>query len=182
MNRLKQIEEEIINCDQCPTDRIYKPEFGWGDSDRPMFMFIGQSPGFSNPEGLRGNSQWDRFFLELIKPFGLYHNDQTDEHEDNFYFTNLVKIPTKLDALPKEVLQHCADHVMEEIAAVQPQHIITLGRFPFQYLLNHPRRKGRVNRMTHPSAIRYNQISREDWIKEFETLVTSINNYSKRKE
>lgn len=165
MDRLKQIRQEIEECNQCLRDAQYQPEFGWGTPGK--IMIIGISPGKSNPNGLQGNSPWDEFFLRLIKPFNLT--------PDDFYFTNLIKIPCNVRELDPSVLEHAGNHVIDEIDAVNPTAIITLGAPPFHTLKKNSGLKGRsLTKMTHPSAMKYGGITKEAWLEEFEQALNTI--------
>lgn len=165
MDRLKQIEQELTDCQSCYKDGYSQMEFGWGDTTPGKIMFIGQAPGRSNPNGLRGNSPWDKFFLDLIKPYLT---------PDDFYFTNLVKVPCTIGEVDERTVEHCADHVIDEIEAIKPMAVLALGKHAYNYLRKNPRFKGRLISVMHPSAIKYGT-SREDWIAQFEKVLEKIN-------
>lgn len=150
---LKTFHNELEACEDCPIDKRFKHEFGWGVFGK--IMFIGQCPAFSNKNGKRGNSEFDKFFLELIQPLGLTFSD--------FYFTNLVKIPVKINDVNPEVLEHCASHLLKEVEIVKPKVILCLGKFSYLYA-----RKAGINcrPLAHPGSIKYNTITQEQWILE----------------
>lgn len=156
------LNKKILQCEGCPTSSKHIPELGWGTPEK--ILFVGQCPAFSNIHGVRGTSKFDKFFLELLKPVGLTSND--------FFFTNLVKVPAKMSLLSEEALDHCASHVKDEIALIRPKFIFTLGKFSYQSL----KKKGvRVYGMTHPGAIHHGAISIEQWQEGLKNLLIKTN-------
>ena len=80
-------------------------------------MFIGRSPASINKTGLQETSNFNQYFLELLKPIGISQSE--------FYFTNLIKIPiSNMKKVPKTVIHHCADHLIDEYLAVNPKIVI----------------------------------------------------------
>lgn len=150
---LLAFNEELKSCEDCPIDRRFKHEFGWGVLNK--IMFIGQCPAFSNTQGKRGNSEFDKFFMTLIEPLGLSFTD--------FYFTNLVKTPVKINDMNEAVLKHCATHLVDEVKLVKPQLVLCLGKFSYQYA----KKAGiQCRPLAHPGSIRYGNMTEEQWKEE----------------
>lgn len=154
---LLEVDQDILDCKNCPQNPNAKIELGWG---RPRkIAFIGQSPSPQNSEGLRGASGFDRYFFELINPLGI--------HSDDFYFTNLVKVPVNINQISKETLMHCARHVQDELDEVRPRIVLALGKYSYGYLKE--RLKGKSYRflsLMHPGALKYGSMTRENWQKD----------------
>lgn len=159
---LRSFYDELKSCEDCPVDRRFKHEFGWGVLDK--IMFIGQCPAFSNWKGKRGNSEFDKFFMELIQPIGLTFSD--------FYFTNLVKIPVKISDMNEAVLEHCATHLIDEVKLVKPKAIFALGKYAYQFS-----KKAGIDckPLAHPGSIKYGNITEEAWKQELKEKLVKIN-------
>lgn len=168
MKKIEQIDEEIVNCELCPVDQRFQHELGWGTHGK--IMFIGQCPSYTNKTGAQGTSDFDKFFLKLI-------SEAADLTIDDFYFTNLVKIPVDIKTISDEDLDHCATHVIDEIETTQPKMILCLGKYSYQ-TMKRAALKGlspRVYSILHPAAIRYGTMTGDQWKEEFKTLLTKLN-------
>ena len=77
---IEQVNNQIRRCSLCPNDKGMK-ELGWGALNG--IMFIGQYPTSINKTGLQETSNFNQYFLELLKPIGISQSE--------FYFTNLIK-------------------------------------------------------------------------------------------
>ena len=144
-------------------DRIYaagdcKPEFGWGRANK--IMFIGQNPSFSNLSGKRGDSEFDKFFLELIDPLT----------KEDFYFTNLIKFPADLGDLEDDVFVRSLSYLKEEIKIVEPKIIITLGRRAQEWV---EKLKISYFSLVHPSAMKYGTITEVDWKRKLNDILST---------
>ena len=86
-------------------------------------MFIGEGPGFhENEQGRPFVGAAGRFLEELLASMGLTR--------DQVFICNVVKCrpPGNRDPLPEEV-EACSGYLDRQGAAVNPQVIVTLGRF-----------------------------------------------------
>lgn len=86
-------------------------------------MFIGEGPGWhEDRQGLPFVGAAGQFLNEMLSNIGL--------SRDDVFITNVVKCrpPGNRDPLPDEIAA-CAAYLDEQIAAIQPKVIVTLGRF-----------------------------------------------------
>jgi len=86
-------------------------------------MFIGEGPGFhEDTQGRPFVGPAGQFLVELLASINLKRTD--------VFITNVVKCrpPGNRDPLPTEI-NACNDYLERQIAAIDPQVIVTLGRF-----------------------------------------------------
>lgn len=86
-------------------------------------MLIGEAPGWQeDKEGLPFVGASGKFLNELIASAGL--------NRDDVFITNIVKCrpPGNRDPLPDEI-SACAPYLDRQIALIDPEVIVTLGRF-----------------------------------------------------
>ena len=108
-------------CNLCSTRKMVV--FGEGCADRPTVMVIGEGPGETEDEtgrpfvGRAGN-----FLDKWLMAIGL-------DRAHNVYITNIVKCrpPMNRDPLPEEKAA-CLAFLKQQIALIQPQSILCLGR------------------------------------------------------
>jgi len=85
-------------------------------------MFIGEGPGFhEDTQGRPFVGPAGQFLVELLASINLKRSD--------VFITNVVKCrpPGNRDPLPAEI-NACNDYLERQIAAINPQVIVTLGR------------------------------------------------------
>jgi DNA polymerase len=129
---------------------------GTGPEDAEVF-FIGEGPGWhEDQQGLPFVGASGKFLTELIQRAGM--------QREEVFITNVVKCrpPGNRDPLPDE-MEACAPYLNEQIDAIDPLVVVTLGRFSMsRYFPNErisrihgqPRKFGRrtVVPMYHPAA------------------------------
>ncbi len=121
MGLLAEIAAEIMPCTNCALSRsrtIAVPGEGRADAD---IMFVGEAPG--RQEDMQGRpfvGPAGQFLNELLREAGL--------RREQVFITNIVKCrpPGNRDPLPSEI-EACRDHLIGQIAAIQPDVICTLG-------------------------------------------------------
>lgn len=120
---LDEIAAEVStcpNCDLCKGRTKAVP--GEGDPHAKI-MFIGEGPGFhEDKQGRPFVGPAGQFLVELLASTNLKRSD--------VFITNIVKCrpPGNRDPLPAEI-NACNDYLERQIAAIDPQVIVTLGRF-----------------------------------------------------
>lgn len=120
---LNQLAAQIHLCDRCrlaQTRQCAVP--GEGPQAAP-FLLIGEGPGFHEDQHGRpfvGAS--GKLLAKLLASIGL--------HRADVFIANVVKCrpPENRDPQPDEI-SACAPYLDQQIAAIQPRVIITLGRF-----------------------------------------------------
>ncbi len=127
---LNEIAHQTSVCTRCKLhySRINAvPGAGKPDSE---IMFIGEGPGFhENQQGLPFVGAAGSFLDELLAEAGLKRED--------VFITNVVKCrpPGNRDPQPEE-LEACKPYLERQIAAINPDVIVTLGRFSMGHFIN----------------------------------------------
>lgn len=172
-----QAFKNIRSCRDCPflshaVNRGKKEEF-W-ENGREI-MFIGQSPAITNRRKER-HSAFDKYFLSLV--------EKSDIDVKTICFTNVCKTSVPYgEKLTHEELEHCIDHLMNEIAEVKPTYIITLGSLAKDFVdlefdegliseFNIVNQNGKIIEIIevpiyavkHPGAIKYGSITETEFI------------------
>lgn len=155
--RLSQLAAQMRACEGCPlaqTRRHAVPGEGPHDA---AFLLIGEGPGFhEDQQGRPFVGASGKLLEKLLASIGL--------HRVDVFITNVVKCrpPDNRDPQPDEI-SACASYLDQQIAAIQPRVIITLGRFsmaryfPGQTITRvhgqHKEMDGRIHvPMFHPAA------------------------------
>ena len=157
MSALAQLCEEIIACRDCELAQ-YRTKVvpGEGAEDADL-LFIGEAPGWhEDQQGRPFVGPAGQFLDQLLASIGL--------RREEVYIANVIKCrpPQNRDPLPAEI-QNCRKWLDRQIEIIQPQMIITLGRYSLaQYFPNQsigkihgkPRKSGGViyYPMYHPAA------------------------------
>jgi len=131
--QLRKIKDEVINLKESPLykERIKNnvfPVIGEGNHYAKI-MFIGEAPGKN--EAATGRpfcGAAGRILDELLASVGIDRKD--------VYITNIVKDrpPFNRDPLPEEIKVY-APFLDRQIDIIQPQIIVTLGRFSMDYIM-----------------------------------------------
>jgi DNA polymerase len=122
-DQLREIASEIVVCPLCELARTRtKAVPGEGDPNARI-MLIGEGPGWHEDQQGRpfvGNA--GKFLNELLAIAGL--------DRDRVFITNVVKCrpPGNRDPFPDEIAA-CAPYLERQIAAIDPEIVVTLGRF-----------------------------------------------------
>lgn len=121
--KLDALREQIAVCTMCELHRAAtNPVPGDGNPDARILL-IGEAPGFhedAQGKPFVGNS--GKFLTQLLEQAGLSRED--------VFITNVVKHrpPGNRDPLPDEMAA-CAHYLEEQIEIIDPDVIVTLGRF-----------------------------------------------------
>lgn len=123
VDALQDIREEVAVCTRCELHRgATNPVPGEGNPEARILL-IGEAPGFhedASGQPFVGNS--GKFLTELLAKAGLTRED--------VFITNVVKHrpPGNRDPLPDEMMA-CAHYLDRQISIIDPDVIVTLGRF-----------------------------------------------------
>lgn len=127
---LKEIAEQTRVCTRCKLHHSRKNAVpGVGTPDTRV-MFIGEGPGFhENEQGLPFVGAAGKFLEELLGDAGLTR--------ETVFITNVVKCrpPGNRDPEPDE-LNACKTYLERQIAAINPDVIVTLGRVSMGYFID----------------------------------------------
>jgi uracil-DNA glycosylase family 4 len=126
---LEEIREDLGDCQRCglATSRT-NLVFGVGNPDAQLVL-VGEAPG--REEDIKGEpfvGEAGRLLDRILLAMGM--------QRENVYICNVLKCrpPNNRDPLPEEVAT-CEPFLIRQIAAIQPQVIVALGRFAVQSLL-----------------------------------------------
>ena len=130
LQQLHMLEQQMIQQDTCPQLRQQATQLVMGDGNvNATYVFIGEAPG--RQEDLKGRpfiGAAGKFLDEMLAAAGMNRED--------VYITNIVKYrpPNNRDPLPAEK-QAFWPFLLRELAIIQPQAIVTLGRHSMEYFL-----------------------------------------------
>lgn len=123
MSELETLAAEVAECTRCLLHRGRTrsvPGEGPGDAG---IMFIGEAPGFhEDQQGRPFVGAAGKFLEELLESIGLKRED--------VFITNVIKCrpPGNRDPLPEEI-EACKPYLDRQIELLQPELVVTLGRF-----------------------------------------------------
>jgi len=120
---LQSIAEEVRGCPLCELSRSRTHAVPGEGSDQTRIMLIGEGPGWhEDQQGKPFVGASGKFLSELLAKAGLTRDD--------VFITNVVKCrpPSNRDPLPDEI-QACSLYLERQIAVIDPEVIVTLGRF-----------------------------------------------------
>ena len=126
---LEQIRDEAVACTRCPlSEGRTQVVFGVGDPDADL-MFVGEAPGFhEDRKGEPFVGAAGGLLTGLLEGIGL--------SREQVYIANTLKCrpPGNRDPLPAEI-DACHPFLLEQIDAIDPLLIVTLGNFATKLLL-----------------------------------------------
>jgi DNA polymerase len=120
---LRDLAAQINQCQNCALAQTRKHAVPGEGPANAEIMLIGEGPGFhENEQGRPFVGQAGKFLDELITSGGF--------KRENVFITNVVKCrpPGNRDPQPLE-LEACQVYLDQQIAAINPLIIVTLGRF-----------------------------------------------------
>jgi uracil-DNA glycosylase family 4 len=120
---LKEVAAEVSICTKCDLSKGRTKAVPGEGNPHARVMFIGEGPGFhEDRQGRPFVGPAGPFLEELLASINLKRAD--------VFITNVVKCrpPGNRDPLPAEI-NACNGYLDRQIAAINPQVIVTLGRF-----------------------------------------------------
>lgn len=122
-DELRAVAAEVRACEACQLHASRKNAVPGEGPAASELMFIGEGPGFhENEQGRPFVGAAGKYLEELLGSIGL--------SREQVFIGNVVKCrpPGNRDPLPEEI-QACAAFLERQIQAIQPEAIVTLGRF-----------------------------------------------------
>jgi uracil-DNA glycosylase family 4 len=120
---LRLLHRLIANCTLCPLHKSRTMAVpGHGDPEARV-MFVGEAPGFhEDRQGLPFVGAAGHLLDELLQSIGLDRSE--------VFITNVIKCrpPGNRDPLPAEI-EACAPYLDKQVELINPEIIVTLGRF-----------------------------------------------------
>ena len=173
---LDELRVQVESCRRCPLcDGRTQTVFGVGNPHARV-MFIGEAPGQNEDlQGEPGVGAAGHYLNELLGCAGLRRED--------VFIANVLKCrpPGNRDPRPEEI-QTCTPVLREQTRTIDPEVLVTLGKFSTQFVLKTQvgitRLHGRVQRagkflvfpIFHPAAALYDGAKREALENDFVTL------------
>src|SRR5713226_282345 len=120
---LKEVAAEVSTCTKCELCKGRTKAVPGEGNLHARIMFIGEGPGFhEDKQGRPFVGPAGQFLDDLLASINLKRAD--------VFITNVVKCrpPENRDPKPEEI-EACNDYLDRQIAAIQPQVIVTLGRY-----------------------------------------------------
>jgi len=120
---LAEIAAEVKVCPKCELARTRTHAVPGDGNPNARIMFIGEAPGWhEDQQGKPFVGAAGKFLNELLALAGLKRED--------VFITNVVKCrpPGNRDPMPDEIAA-CAPYLDRQIAAINPDVVVTLGRF-----------------------------------------------------
>ncbi len=176
---LREVAVEVSTCSKCNLCKGRTKAVPGEGIPSAKILFIGEGPGFhEDKQGRPFVGPAGQFLDELLGSISLRRSD--------VFITNVVKCrpPNNRDPLPEEI-KACDNYLDRQIAAIQPQVIVTLGRYSMTKFFGNEKissvhgRARKVNgriciAMYHPAA-GLHQASLKDVIREdFKKIPTVI--------
>ena len=157
MSALAELYDEIVACQDCELAKHRTKVVPGEGAEDAALLFIGEAPGWhEDQQGRPFVGPAGQFLDQLLASIEL--------RREEVYIANVIKCrpPQNRDPLPAEI-QSCRKWLDRQIEIIQPQMIITLGRYSLaQYFPNQsigkihgkPRKSGGViyYPMYHPAA------------------------------
>jgi len=126
---LARLGNEVARCERCDLHSVRKNAvFGAGDASA-RWLFVGEAPGAEeDKQGLPFVGRAGRLLNGMLLSIGL--------SRDEIYIANVLKCrpPNNRDPFGREV-QQCSSYLHQQIALVEPEVIVAMGRFAAQALL-----------------------------------------------
>ena len=183
---MQDISKQVSICDKCDLHFSRKRSVPGEGPINAQILFIGEGPGFNENEmGRPFVGQAGKFLDELIGHAGYKRPD--------VFITNVVKCrpPDNRDPLPDE-LTACAFYLDKQIETINPDIIVTLGRFSMAKFFPIARISaihgkpawinGRlIIPMFHPAAALHQPALKNDIINDFKRLPEAISEAQKKK-
>jgi uracil-DNA glycosylase family 4 len=120
---LTQIARDVSSCTNCALHHSRKKAVSGEGPANAEIMFIGEGPGFhENEQGRPFVGAAGQFLDQLLQQAGVTRSE--------VWIGNVVKCrpPGNRDPMPEE-LAACDVYLEQQIAAINPSIIVTLGRF-----------------------------------------------------
>ncbi len=127
---LEQIHAEVRSCRLCDLSRSRtRPVPGEGAADADV-MFVGEAPGLDEDrQGRPFVGAAGRVLTGQLQTIGI------DRRQ--VFITNVVKCRPEGNRDPqRQEIEACRDHLLSQIAIINPKVICTLGRFAAQTLID----------------------------------------------
>lgn len=131
--RLERLHEQAGRCTRCPQLAAHRTTVVFGTGDRDAALMLVGAPAGQNEDrqGLPLVGAAGRLLTELLAEVGL--------DRDELYITNVLKCRPSQNRDPlAEELAHCRGYLDEQVAAVAPRVVCSLGSLATKVLRGDP--------------------------------------------
>ncbi len=181
MESLSDVRHRVERCKDCVLYHSRVKAVPGEGPENASIMFIGEGPGFhENQQGKPFVGQAGKFLDELLANAGV--------KREEVFITNVVKCrpPGNRDPQPEE-LEACRKYLDRQIELINPQIIVTLGRFSMAKFFGavkisqiHGKSKKIDNRlivaMYHPAAALHQPALKSTLLEDFSKLKIYLQN------
>jgi DNA polymerase len=181
---LSNVAAQVTVCEKCALHFSRKNAVPGEGPANAEIMFIGEGPGFyENEQGRPFVGQAGKFLDELLETAGL--------KREEVFICNVVKCrpPGNRDPLPEELVE-CGGYLDQQIEAIDPCVIVTLGRFSMAKFLPNARisdihgqarmvRDRLIVPMFHPAAALHQPSLKPQVIADFQLLPKAVEQVKK---
>lgn len=176
MSELESVARRILSCTLCDLCRGRTHAVPGEGPENARIMLIGEGPGAQ--EDLQGRpfvGASGQFMMDALATVGVQRQD--------VFITNLIKCrpPGNRDPLPDEILLCGATYLDLQIELIDPQIIITLGRFSLGRFLPqasisrlHGQPQNVEGRLLYPLLHPAAALRRPEWRQAFQTDVARL--------
>lgn len=175
MASLAELAEGIAACRRCPLGHQRTRAVPGEGPAHPEVVLVGEAPGFNeDKQGRPFVGPAGQFLEELLQAAGLTRNQ--------VFIANVIKCrpPANRDPAPEEI-SACDPWLQQQLAELQPQLVVTLGRFSMAKFFpggsitrNHGQttRHGSVTAfaMYHPAAALHNPSLRQTLLEDMRKI------------
>ncbi len=128
---LEQIAAEINRCQKCPLAKMATQAVPGAGNPKAKIVFIGEAPGYwEDQKGIPFVGAAGHLLDKLLASINL--------RREEIFITNILKHrpPNNRDPLPAEI-KTCSPFLRRQLLVIQPEVIVTLGRFAMNFFLPH---------------------------------------------
>lgn len=126
---LSQIEKAVLNCKKCRLYRTATKAVPGTGNPQAKIIFIGEAPGYNEDmQGIPFVGKAGMLLDDLLADIGLKRS--------NIWIGNVIKHrpPENRDPMLDEI-RACKPYIVDQIRAINPKIIVTLGRFAMDVFL-----------------------------------------------
>lgn len=143
LDQIHVLATEVASCTRCPLHQTRTQTVFARGNPQAKLMVIGEAPGFyEDKQGLPFVGKAGSLLNKMLQSIGLSAED--------VYIANVLKCrpPDNRDPQQDEI-QACSAYLAQQIALVDPQLILAVGRFAGQFLLKDMLPLNKMRRTVH---------------------------------
>ncbi len=126
---IKKIAQEIKSCQKCPLYKSATQAVPGGPNPETEIVFVGEAPGYwEDQKGIPFCGRSGKLLDKMLNNIDLQRKD--------VFICNILKHrpPNNRDPKPEEI-EACTPYLKQQLLAIEPKIVITLGRFALNYFI-----------------------------------------------